>query len=482
MSVAAANSAPIIPYSERRKLDLSWSDFKWPLAFMLSMSMMGLMFPLGYLLVPLILFQRFRHDRYDFIIMLMIFFGGFGLIYEGNLPFKPEDLAFVIAVILLIAYRKRGIVKRTTVLYVAYCAFIFLLATFSEERMSIQIRLMRAYFLFGCFIIPICCFNRREFDLNTFWRRLMPFIIIIWAYYIIDSFILGSYIFLPRTPINGEMSDSSFFKPIIYGFMKFERKYPMGLILTSLVIYPIARYYKLRIWQWLLFIGACLATQTFTVITGLLIGALASFINRRSILPGLVGLVGVLWVGYYVDSQLPMVERDFYFQSTLRIKSSIDQITALQEATDDEDLADFASGRMAQALPKMELVTDYHKEWTGLGFLHPKLTTNNKYIIINDLYYDAQKSEEVATGIETEVLQVYVTIGILGLLAYFLFFGGTYYIIRKYEHSRFYLTVLIMAFWNGMGAYGGLTVTTGQMIVSFAFAAVVLNQRRLEEQ
>ena len=37
---------------KREPLNLTWADYRWPLLFLLSMSMMGLRFPLGYLLVP----------------------------------------------------------------------------------------------------------------------------------------------------------------------------------------------------------------------------------------------------------------------------------------------------------------------------------------------------------------------------------------------------------------------------------------------
>ena len=87
------------PAEERRPLRLAGHEYLWPLFFLLSMSMMGLRFPLGYLLVPIILISTFRRDRYDFLIMLTLFFGGFGLIGEGTMPVKPWDIAFVVSII-----------------------------------------------------------------------------------------------------------------------------------------------------------------------------------------------------------------------------------------------------------------------------------------------------------------------------------------------------------------------------------------------
>lgn len=166
--------------------------------------------------------------------------------------------------------------------------------------------------------------------------------------------------------------------------------------------------------------------------------------------------------------------------SFFRIKSSIEQIQAVREAQDDEDIAEFGSGRIAEALPKLEMVNHYNRNWTGLGFIHPQLTTNTKYIINNEYYKDQSENEEAATGIEIEFLQVYITVGYLGLIAYFLFFGSTYAMIRKYRYSRYYLSVLIIVFWFSLGGFTGFTMSHGQIILGLAFAATLLAQRQKE--
>ena len=89
----------------------------------------------------------------------------------------------------------------------------------------------------------------------------------------------------------------------------------------------------------------------------------------------------VFLVGIYVlDSFLPTQIHNDSFQSRLRIKSSVDQFIDLFNAVDDEDIAEFGSGRMAQALPKLDVVERENRQLIGLGFLHPE-----KQLLINIL-------------------------------------------------------------------------------------------------
>ncbi len=459
----------------RERLNLSWSEYKWPLSFLLSMSMMGLWFPLGFILVPFILINRFRNNRYDFVIMLTVFLCGAGFIAEGTLPVKTGDIAFALAIILALVHRNRGIVSKTIKAWLCYCIAIFAIAMFSEEVMSIQIRTMRYLFMFIGFIIPITCFAGKEFDMRQFFRHLLPYVIIIWLFYILDGFVVCGFIFLPRTPLEGSIPESTFYQPWAWGFPNFIRKYPQGLIFTVLAIFPLCKYYKLKISHWLLFLGACAACQTFTVISGLAIGPIVCLANRRTIIKYAIAIPVIFVSLYYIDGMLPQAKKEGRPETALRIKSSIDQILALQDVEDDVDLADLGSGRLGQAIPKIELVNSLGRQMTGLGFLHPTLTTNPKYIIDNEYYLDSEKSEEGATKlIETEVLQVYVTSGWFGLIVYFIFFPYTYYIVRNKRYSRYYLSVLMMTFWLGMGAYGGWTAVDGQLILSLAFGVTIL--------
>ena len=467
---------------KRLAITFSWSEYKWPLAFLLSMSMIGLWFPIGFVAVPLLLINRFRNNRYDFLIMLVIWLGGFGFTAEGTYPVKTFDVALLLSAILIIVYKNRGIVKKSVITWLAFCSGIFIISLFSEESLAIQFRLMRYTFLFSCFIIPIVCFSSRNFDIKVFFSSLMPYIIIILAFYILDGLVVCGFIFLPRTPLYGNIPDSFFYSPIVYGFPYFMRKYPQALILLSLVIYPIARFYKMNWWFMLMFIGASVACQTFTVLSGFVVGYIVSILKLRSIIKYIIGIAVLFTCIYFIDGLLPESKNESGNESFLRVKSSIDQIISIAEINDDIDLAALGSGRVGQALPKLELVNALDKEMTGLGFLHPTLTTNPKYIIDNEYYLNVENSEEVATKlIENELLQIFVTTGWMGLMCYFIFFPLTYFYVRKFEYGRYYMSVLVMIFWFGMGAYGGLTAGDGLIILSLAYGVTLLSGRKDRE-
>ena len=49
----------------KEQLSISRHEWGWPLLFLISMSMVGLQFPLGYLFLPVILIRSFKKDRYS---------------------------------------------------------------------------------------------------------------------------------------------------------------------------------------------------------------------------------------------------------------------------------------------------------------------------------------------------------------------------------------------------------------------------------
>ncbi len=463
------------PAEERRPLRLAGHEYLWPLFFLLSMSMMGLRFPLGYLLVPIILISTFRRDRYDFLIMLTLFFGGFGLIGEGTMPVKPWDIAFVVSIIGLVIMRKDALMKKTLVLTIGYAAALVFIATFSEERMAVQLRTLRNYLFFIYFIVPMMVFAGRRFDMLVFFRRLIPYVIILCCFYIFDGFIASGHFLLPCTHISFEGGLSVFYDPVYYGFGFFPRIYPPGLFIAVLAMYPFARIYKPAPWQWVVMLLSLGATRTFTVISGLIATYAVSMPDlKRTFRYASVG-VGVIAILCFVDMMIGYESENG--DSALRIYSSVQQITDVGEAQDDEDIAELGSGRIGQAIPKFELVSEMNKEAVGLGFLHAELTTNTRYIIDNPFYTDISRSEEVATGIEVEPLQVYLSIGYIGLSVHFLFLFMTYYFVRKYGYSFYYLTVLFGLFWFGLGGFAGLNAPDGLLLCSLAFSIVVLDNK-----
>lgn len=466
----------IVPelHEERRLLELSWADYKWPLLFLLSMSMMGLMFPLGYILVPFILINRFRTNRYDFVIMLTLFFGGYGLIGEDTLPVKPWDIALIVSVIGAIVYRKDKVVRRTLMLIVAYAAALFFIATFSDERMSVQIRIIREYLFMIYFIVPLMVFSSHKFEMSEFFRHLMPYVFILCVFYIFDGYIICGHILLPCTHIWGSIR-STFFDPVYYGLGDFVRIYPPGLFLGVLAVYPICHVYRLTRWQWFVAAVGLSATRTFTVITGFIATYIISFPNRRRAVRYGIVAVGLLAVVYFVDSFMPFKSENN--ESTLRVYSSIHQILDFGNAQDEEDMAQLGSGRIGQALPKFELVEEYNKQLTGLGFLHPELTTDTRYIIDNPFYIDQEESEEVATGIEIEPLQVYLSSGYIGLAVHIIFVVFLWLIVRRMRYSRYFLTVIFALFWFGLGGFAQLNNHDGLLLAALAYSVVVLDER-----
>lgn len=465
-------------YKEKQTLDLSWSEYKWPLIFLVSMSMMGLRFPLGYLFVPVVLINRFLKDRYDFMIMISLFFGAFGLIGEGTLPIKTWDICFAVAVICIIVLKKNLFIKKTLLLFVGYTLALIFIATFSDERMSVQIRIIREYLYFIYFIVPFVVFAGRKFEMSVFFRKLMPYVIVLCGFYILDCYIISGKIFLPCT-YTGHDSPSTFYDLTLYGFGKMPRIYPPGLFILALAVYPVAKVYKLLPWQWIFVALALYASRTFTVISGLIATYVLSLPNFGRIVKYGLGAVVLLAVIYGIDSMLPMNAENE--ESTFRIYSSINQLTDFSNAQDDEDMAELGSGRIGQAIPKFELINEMGKQMFGLGFLHPKLTTDTRYIIDNPFYHDNTKSEEVATGIEVEPLQVYLSAGYVGLVVHFLFLFLTYFLVRKCRYSFYYITVLFALFWFGLGGFSGLNNHDGLILCSLAFSLVALDQRTHED-
>ncbi len=110
----------------------------------------------------------------------------------------------------------------------------------------------------------------------------------------------------------------------------------------------------------------------------------------KQIIKYILALIIVIVALYHIDVQTG---------GYMRVAENIDQFSMLQLAEDDEDLAKFGTGRMAQILPKWELLERMDRVNIGFGFLHRDKTTNPHYIINNPFYIDVSQSEEVATGV-----------------------------------------------------------------------------------
>lgn len=434
------------------------------------LSLLGLSFyPIALVLIMWFVWL-WRKDRYFFTVEAMLLIGGMGLISHNSLPFRISDLCLPLSLLAMFIYRKSPQIKRVTLAMIAYFAVVIIIASTSLESMSVQFFRMRSYFIFMVFYIPLLIFANRKFEWQKFLEALAAHALVICGFYIIDTYIIGGYILVPDTHSGGV--DSSFFAP--YYSVIGIRHWPQGLyILVPLI--PALNYGKLRLsWvHWVLIVGALISSKTNTLLFALII----CWVFFRPQLKKVVlysGVAAVLLVGaYYLDNATG---------NSLRIAENFDQFSALEAAQDDEDLAEFGTGRMAQILPKWELMTDMHRLHLGLGFLHPQLSTNPKFQIRNEYYSDISQADEVATEVEVTQVQTILDIGFLGLLAQTVFFFGIYFIFRRAPEAKYYLCTAVGNSILGIGGFAGFTTIHGLTLLAFILGAVLCANKPLSLQ
>ncbi|MDE7335105.1 MAG: hypothetical protein K2N10_02175 [Muribaculaceae bacterium] len=434
------------------------------------MSLIGLnVYPM-LLVLLMFLIWTWRRDRYYFTVEAMLLIGGMGLVPFTALPVRIADLCLPLCILTLFIYRKSKQIKAVTMAMIAYFAIVILIASTSLESMSVQFYRMRNYFTFIVLFIPLLIFANRKFEWSKFMEAFTVHALVICGFYIVDTFIIGGYILLPDTHAGGVVSTilSPYYS--IIGI----RHWPQGLyILVPLI--PALNYGKLRLsWlHWLLIIGALYASKTNSMLFALIV-CWVFFRPQIKKIALYSGIAAVLLVGgYYIDQATG---------GNLRLAENFDQFSALEAAQDDEDLAEFGSGRMAQILPKWELMTDMHRLHLGLGFLHPKLSTNPKFQIRNDYYTDVSQADEVATEVEVTQVQTILDIGFIGLLAQTLFFFGIYFIIRSAPQAKYYLCTAVGNSVLGIGGFAGFTTIQGLTLLAFILGAVLCANKPLSLQ
>lgn len=458
------------------ELNLVRADFLWPALFMLCLTLTGLHIYPAILGCLAIMLKALREDRNDFTIMLLFLLGGYGLMPQDVFPVKLYDLGVLASIALAVLLRKPAPVKRALVLYLLYVVVMFWIARQSWESMRTQFIVLRGYYSFIILFAFLGCYANHNFDLKALVRRLMVFLVIVCILYVIDGLILKSHVFLPDAAWGysvtiGDLSIHPF-------SLMPERIYPAALLFIPLAIVPAMRLFRIPRRIWALIIVSALITQTFTYLTALTVTILLFQGSMRRLLKITLATVIAAVVFYSVDCFLPVTQHENGSKSsTLRIKSTLDQFVDLADAMDDEDIAEFGSGRMAQAIPKLELVELYHKEWTGLGFLHQDYTTNARFIVENEYYIDVTKSEEVATGVEVIPLQIYIHAGWAGLIAINVFLFGLWFIVRRLKYSYIYLATLVFILIMGIGGFASPTRFIGAPLLAMAFAMVILANR-----
>ena len=466
----------------KESLGLSFHDYLYPLIFLLSATMIGLHFPPGYVIMLIILINSWRKDRYDFIIQFTIFSAGISLLLPYYDLFFPYDKCiFIICIILAFIYKKDAVVKKICIAIAIYAIILLYLATLSEESLRNQMTSYVNWLSLIYFILPLVLFGKEEFDLRVFLRKLMPYMLIICIFYIFDGIILSGNFFMPRD----HWAFAVGHRPTFYDFylrpfsFHLVRIWPQGLYLAILCLYGFSRYYKMSLWQWIVFILALIACRTFTLYVALLVcWVVSQKSNKLKLKIALYALLFV-FVGYFVDTE-PVFSEGSGYQSTLRIKSTIKQFTDLADAKDIDDYANFGSTRMSVALPSIFLVYELDKEWTGLGFISREKSKVSKYEFESEFEFldpDDFRKEMTASGGEIDLVQVFVNTGYIGLIVHITFYLAIWLFVRKLKYSNYFASVLIGFIILGLSGYAGIIYYISLYLCGLSLAAVLLSNR-----
>lgn len=449
----------------------TWREYGSAALYLVSLSLYGLDFYPAILLIFFLLIDSWKANRVEFILRFTLLAGCYGFTApDRGFPVKPSDVALILSFIAFLLYRKRGVVKTVTVAIGLYFAVIIGLALLSDESMAIQVLQIRNYaaIVYLFFVLYVWADNR--FDIENLWHLAIVYSLVICCLYILDGFILNGYVFLPNTVMFS--NNTSYFYDLNWApfSLYFPRKYPPGLYILALAVYPVARHARLSLWQWIIVIAALAACRTMTFIAGLAVGYIVSAGLTRRFVKYLLLAVVCLPLLFFVDR---------FTGNHMRIASTVDQFvnfTMPEEQIDGEQiegLVTFGSGRLEQIIPKIYHQGESGKLLTGFGFLHPQKTTASQFIIDNPLYSDISSSAEVVTGVEVTQIQTVLDIGIVGLILQTLFFVALYFIVRKSRYGLYFGSTLVVFFVAGLGGFSGWINYPSLFLISISLAAVI---------
>ncbi len=452
--------------------DIPLSEWLWNLLFMLSLSLTGLRMPLGNLLVVILLIRAFKINRELFISMLTLTAGGYAYSMSSiDWGVNVMFYLFPTAIFAMCVLRKTRPVKQTVIAYSAFALVTVIMAVkWGSVGIMDQLRQMMGYLSFCYFAVVLLCFSGEGFDIHRFWRATFSLMIIGCAFYIIDGYVLRGWVLVPCSWINYAGTQSLWYDPVLSGGIP--RKYPPGLYPWALLIYPLAKYYKMRWWQWVLLIGAMLASRTSTVLFGLVLGFILAQGTFKRYIGYTIAAVAVFTALYFVDASMGKTELG---QSHLRIASTIDQFTDLSAAEDDEDLSEAGTGRMAQAIPAFEKFFEDGKQWTGYGFID-NLTEVPGLIIDNELIaaVNPELKYRAVTDVEITQVRVLLTLGFIGLAIWFGFIFGICRILRGMRYAGYYTNVAIIIMIFGVGGFDSWFTYLGIFLGALSFSTVLL--------
>lgn len=425
------------------------------MAFLLSMSLYGLQFYPAIILIILFLINHWRHDRYFFLVEFFVFVMLSGIVHDlSAIPFRLSDIALGFGLLAMIFYRKKGIIRTVYRLTLAYFAMLLAMAALSPEPLMSQFSQMRYYLLIITYFIPLFTFaNRPNFDFQRFIHVVTLFVLGICLLYAVDTFIISGGILCPGAI---PYSETTLWEPLLMPLC-FPRHYPVGLYWLFIILIPLSHHHlRLRWYYWIIILLAIAATRTNSLYMALIVCWVLFRARWTQIIPYCIAGIAAIALLYQIDK---------WTDGQLRVVSTFEQFTDINKMTSDEDIAQLGTGRLAQFIPKFDLLISRHREATGFGFIHPD-TENVKYQLSNDLYIDIEKSQEsVSKGVEVTQLQTLLTIGYIGLTLQLLYYFGLYFVIRKLKYSLYYLCMLIGMNVLGIGGFAGLNGILGSLSI-----------------
>lgn len=456
------------PRYKKELLKAPPSTWLWSLGFLLSLSLTGLSFFPALIFTAFILLNRLFKDRYDFLIMVAIFTTSPGFIPSTLIGFNPVDPLIALSLVGMLFYRKNPRIKKVTLCVFAYILFLLLMSTLSDETFAIQVLTLRQYASIILFILPLWLFANREFDALKFFRHVLVYLLWICLFYAIDGFVFSGWVLLPGT-FSFHETFSTFWDIHWSPFTTyFPRKYPSAMFILILSAYPLARYYRLKWWQWAVIVLAFASTRTTTVI-GAFVITYVTFQGRFKQFAKycVLAVIGVTAL-YFVDSSTG---------GFMRIASTIDQFTSVSESSDSDDLAEFGTGRMGQILPKYEALVEQNCLMQGFGFIHPTKTTLPRYQVHNEYYSDITLADENAAYVEVTQFNAILHTGIIGLIVQTVFYIYLFFVLKPGKLAPFYLSTILTASIMGIGGFGGLTQSDGVLYVAVALGTALLDCR-----
>lgn len=456
------------PVIEKEQFKVGSATWAWAIGFMLSLSCIGLsVFPMA-LFTLLFMIDRFIKNRYDFMVMVLLLCGTPGMLSESVIHFKMSDPILALSFFALIFYRKNMMVRKITWLWVGYVAFMVGMSMLSDETFAIQVLTIRTYASVIAFIVFLWMFANKQFDFHELFKRLIAYSLVICVFYILDGFVFQGWIMIPGSYSTYE-TPSAFYDLHWFPFRSlFPRKYPSAIQIILLTAYPLARYYKLKWWQWGLIILAFGTCRTMTFIAGFFI-TYVTFQGRflKTLRYFIVGIALVTGL-YFIDASTG---------EHIRVKTTVDQFISLNEANDDVDVSEFGTGRMEQILPKLDALIDQNCLWQGFGFIHPEKTKLPRYEIRNEYYSDISKADEVAAYVEVTQFNTILHTGIIGLIVQCGFYIAIFFLLKPGAQAQFYGSAILAFSIAGIGGYGGLTQFDGLIYVALSLAVAILDAR-----